>query len=141
MTVAGVELSGNPRVIVGAESTTSVHPRSAVVVTDRLLLAIGNHVVCFRLDPFAHLWSREVDIATCFGLHYEPDRSALISHGELLVSRFDLDGRILWQEGGRDIFTGSLVLKPGWVEVSDFDGAIYRFRYEDGSLIGFSSNG
>lgn len=132
----GVLIGGSPIAIVGAAGgATAVHSDSAVVVGERLYLAVGDWVVSFTLEPFALDWSIQADSATCFGIHYSSERRALICHGELEVSRLSEDGRILWKSHGRDIFTGSFNLRPEWIEAQDFDGDVYRFDYENGRAL------
>lgn len=113
-----------------------VHERTAVMLADRLHLAVGDSVFCFALEPFALVWSRKVDTATCFGLHISPDRGALISHGEMEIARLSPEGEILWWRSGEDIFTGPFALRPNFIEAEDFEGGTYRFDYETGADAG-----
>jgi hypothetical protein len=50
--------------------------------------------------------------ATCFGVHYDRDHDALISHGEPSICRFSVEGAIFWSAGGADIFTEGFSLLP-----------------------------
>ena len=132
----GVSINDQPVVIIGrCAGGTTVHPHSALVLEDRLLVAVGDHVACFSLQPFELEWSVEVDSATCFGLLYSAAHDALICHGEVAISRLSRQGELLWSEGGRDIFTGSFLLKPDFIEVRDFEDLPYRFAYENGASI------
>ena len=131
----GVLVNDRPTVIIGGGFGTTVHSHSALILEDRLLVAVGDHVACFSLQPFELEWSVEVDFATCFGLHFSATHNALISHGEVTISRLSRQGEVLWCEGGRDIFTGDFTLAPDFVEAHDFNGERYRFGYETGAAI------
>lgn len=114
----GVNLKGDPIVIVGAGAgATDVHAHSALVIDDSLLLAVGNHLACISLlPPYCLRWSLQVDLATCFGIYWQSQRRALITHGELAISRFSADGRLIWQASGADIFTEALTCYPTILE-------------------------
>lgn len=71
-------------------------------------------------------------MATCFGIYFDEDNSALISHGELKIARLSEVGKILWRQSGADIFSEGFVLHPKFIEVIDFYKQTYWFRYEDG---------
>src|SRR5690606_21726812 len=85
--IHGLELDGQRILVIGATGGRSaVHAHSAVAVDDKLYLAVGNRVACLSLEsPFEPIWSAQVDIATCFGVYWAPERAALISHGELAI--------------------------------------------------------
>jgi outer membrane protein assembly factor BamB len=132
--VHGVLIDGEPLIVFGASGGASaMHAHSALVIGERLYLAVGDSVVCFDLERQALTWSTRVDSATCFGVYHEPARCALIAHGELEISRISLDGYITWQRAGADIFSGDILLEPDAVWVTDFDGRLYRFSYETGA--------
>jgi hypothetical protein len=127
----GDEVLGS--VILGANGGASaVHGRSIVVVGNLCFVAVGPYVVALSVPDLAVSWSQQVDHATCFGVLVTPDGASLISHGELEISRVDLSGRILWQSGGADIFTGELKLSDRVVHVDDFEGRSYSFDIETG---------
>ncbi|WP_431824548.1 hypothetical protein [Burkholderia sp. F1] len=133
--VHGIELNGCRVAVVGASGGCStVYAHSAVAINDKLYLAIGNHVACLSLSS-AHplVWSTRVDIATCFGIYWESDRAALISHGELAIARLSLQGNVMWSASGADIFTESVRLLPDCIEVTDFNHDVYRFDYATGA--------
>lgn len=134
--IHGVMVDGEPKAVIGASGgSTTVHERSALVWDDRLLVAVGDRVACFRLSPFALDWAIEADSASCFGLHLDRERRALISHGELAIARLDETGAIHWSTAGRDVFTGRVNLLPDGVEAYDFDGARYLIDYDTGEIL------
>jgi len=131
-TAHGVLLNDEPLAVFGDYRCSGVHEHSALTVGESILLAVGGQVVCFSPQPFQVHWQLEVDDATCFGLHFAADHDALISHGELSISRFSRDGRLLWQAYGADIFSEGITLTPDAIEAVDFNGMRYRFNYETG---------
>jgi len=134
--ICGVWIDGRPAAVVGASGgATTVQSDSALVLGERLFLAVGPQVVCLTLRPCALVWSAEADWATCFGLHWSPAHAALICHGELAISRLSTEGEVLWTQAGADIITGDFTLRPDWIEARDFDDVVYRFRYEDGGEV------
>ena len=76
-----------------------------------------------------------VDSATCFGIHPTFDGRALISHGELEVSRVTMSGEILWRVGGADIFSEGLSVTKTEVHVEDLNHDRYVFDIETGRTI------
>lgn len=85
-----------------------------------------------NLRPFEIKWCAQVDAATCFGIYFDTQHNALISHGELEIARLLPDGAILWSRSGADIFSEGFSMLPGYVEAIDFNGQTYRFGYETG---------
>ena len=134
-TAHGVLLNGELLAVFGDFRCSGVHPRSALVIADRVLLAAGGRVVCFSPEPFQVHWDLDVDGAACFGIHFSADRDALISHGELSIARFSRDGRLLWQSYGADIFSEGFALKPDCIEAIDFNHVRYRFSNDTGKSL------
>ncbi|MBD9550109.1 hypothetical protein IB246_25845 [Pseudomonas sp. PDM01] len=135
--IHGVKLNGYSILVVGAGGGCSaIHKHSALALDDKLYLAVGDHIACLSLElPYRLLWSVRVDTATCFGLHWENQQRALLSHGELEITRVSLDGVIIWQASGADILSEGFCLLPDYIEVTDFNNSVYRFDYVTGELI------
>jgi len=109
---------------------------SALEIDDKLYLAVGDSVVCLSLEfPHQPLWSVQADMATCFGIHWAEHQRALISHGELEISRLSTDGSIIWRTSGADIFSESVRLLTDYVEAIDFNKSVYRLDYVTGGLV------
>lgn len=133
VSVHGILVNEEPLAVFGATGgATGVHAHSAVWLDERLYLAVCDTVICMKLQPFELLWSLRVDGATCFGIHFHPETRALLSHGELEITRFSEQGTILWQSGSYDIFTAPFALKQGFIEAEDFNGNQHRFSYSTG---------
>ena len=132
--VHGVMLNDIGIVVVGAGGGgAGVHAHSALVIDDKLVLAVGNQVACVSLiPPHDLLWSRKVDLATCFGLYWAAQQRVLISHGELEITCLSPEGDVIWKTMGADIFTGGFQLAPDHVEVVDFYGTVYCFDVATG---------
>lgn len=130
--IHGVLLDGEPLVVFGDFRCTGVHQHSAICRNGNILLAVGGIVVSFNAKPFRLNWQLEVDHAACFGIHYQPQAEALVSHGELEISRFTEEGTILWAASGADIFSEGFRLHPNYIEAVDFNGTAYHFSYATG---------
>jgi hypothetical protein len=131
--IHGVFLNGEAVVVFGAAGgCSSVHKHSALVLNSKLLLAVGDSVVCFSLNDLKLDWASLVDDATCFGIYYEPQRMALISHGELEIARLDDNGKILWSSSGADIFSEGVRLEEEYIVATDFNQRSYRINYDTG---------
>lgn len=135
--VHGVELNGSHICAIGAAGGCSaVHQHSVAVASDRIFVAVGDHVVCLSLNaPNELLWATCVDDATCFGVYWDERRQAIFSHGELQVMRLTADGVPVWSASGADVFSEGFRLLHNYVEAVDFDHRVYRFDYECGELI------
>ncbi|MFZ6862517.1 hypothetical protein ACO0K7_07770 [Undibacterium sp. Ji67W] len=129
----GVWLNGAPIAVFGAAGGCStIHQHSAVLLDDNLYLAVGDSIVCFNLGGRELVWALPVDSATCFGIHYDARRDALISHGELEIARVSKDGKIVWTSSGADIFSEGLTLQPDFIQAIDFNRKVYRFDFSTG---------
>ncbi len=131
--IHGVLLSSELLAVLGASGgATGVHEQSALLIDNHLFVAVGDSVACMSISPFQFLWSLQVDVATCFGLYLHALSGALISHGELSISRFTPDGKLLWQSYGEDIFAEPIVLANEYLTATDFNHSKYNFWYCDG---------
>ena len=132
----GVRLDGKWSAIFAASGGAStVHQHSAIEVDGRLYLAVGDQVVCLNLVTGLKEWSRRVDLATCFGVYWDRPHEALLSHGELQISRLSLTGDEIWSAGGADIFTEGFRCLGDGIEVIDFNRSVYLFDYRTGTLL------
>ena len=134
--VHGVRIDGKWSSVFGASGGRStVHQHSAIEVDGRLYLAVGDQVVCLNLMTGLKQWSRRVDPATCFGIYWDSPHEALISHGELQISRLSLTGDEIWSAGGADIFSEGFRCLRNGIQVVDFNRSVYLFDYQTGMLI------
>ena len=140
MTKLGVVVSSpagvqNSVILLGCGGATTVHDHASVAHGDTLYLACGNAICALSLPDLTPVWVREVDLATCFGVHLLPGGTGLVSHGELSIARLSLSGEIAWSAGGRDIFTGPFVVAGNRVRAVDWDGVVYEFSLADGTVL------
>jgi hypothetical protein len=133
--VHGVRAEGKWSTVFGASGCTTVHQHSAIDVDGRLFLAVGDHVVCLNLVTGLKEWSRQADPVTCFGVHWDCDHQALISHGELQISRLSVTGDEIWSATGADIFSEGFSCREDAIEVIDFNRSVYLFDYRTGALL------
>lgn len=131
----GIYINKSGELLVSSEYPSSVHEHSAIILDQYLYLGIGNQICKINLLTNEKKWSFEVDVACCFGVYYMQEKAALISHGEVAITRLTTDGLILWQASGRDIFTEGFELKEDGIEAIDFERNKYCFDYETGNEI------
>jgi hypothetical protein len=131
--VHGVIVDGRPTLVIGdAGGASGVHDHSLLILDSRAFVAVGAHVVCFTIGNLHPDWALKTDEATCLGVYYDREHDALISHGELTISRFSSDGEIIWSEGGADIFSEGFSMLPEHIDAIDFDHRVYDFDYLTG---------
>lgn len=120
-------------ILLAGGGASGVHKNSALVHGEKLLVAVGNFVCCLSLPKLDVAWRTKTDGATCFGIYHSPEHECYISHGELDVARLTYSGEVVWQAGGKDIFTGDLALHEEFISVVDFDNECYRIDIETGA--------
>jgi len=125
-------------IILAGGGGSTVHIHSALIVGDRLFIAVGNLISCLMLPSLELDWQCVVDTATCFGVYYSPENDCLISHGECEVARISMSGLVEWSASGKDIFTEGFQLFSDRIEVIDFNHEQYRVGITNGhiSLVG-----
>lgn len=122
----------NSAILLTCAGATGIHKNMMVSVTDKLYIAVGDQIVSTQIPSLQKNWSIRADSATCFGVYYIHLHNCLIVHGELEISRISLDGKIQWQTGGKDIFTGDFHLTDNVITVVDFNNYKYKISIKDG---------
>lgn len=107
----------------------------AVLRARALFVAMADRVIALALPALDVLWAEKVDDSCVFGLMEIEEEEALLVHGELEITRIGMDGRIQWQRGGADIFTGGCHVEDDVVVAVDWNGAVYRWRLTDGEAL------
>lgn len=120
-------------IVAAAGGATTVHTASFVIVADTGYLAIGDRICRLDLPSLSLRWAHKVDDATCFGVYHSVENNCLIVHGELEITRVELDGRIAWHAGGKDIFSEGIRVLPDHVEAIDFNREIYHMDIRTGA--------
>jgi len=132
--IHGVFIDEVPFAVIGAGGgPTGIHNNSLLLFKELAFVAVGDQVIAISLKEKRIKWHKRIDDATCFGLYYSEKHQALISHGELNVSRFTESGELLWQSSGGDVFSEGFELTDEWIEVVDFDGLVNHFCYLTGN--------
>ena len=118
--------------------------RQACLLTDTsCLVVVGNRVAALRLPDLELQWHRQVDVASCFGVHALSDPDRIVTHGEVEIRCLTLTGQTVWSTSGLDIFTGPFVVDGDALHVSDFDGRGYEIDASTGRgrLVGSEPGG
>ena len=111
---------------------TGIHEHSALIYEDSCIIAVGQFMCSLQIPSLELDWQTEVDCATCFGVYYSAKHNCFISHGELQITRVQPGGKVLWQAGGRDIFTNGFELHENYIEVVDWNDERYRMNIDTG---------
>jgi hypothetical protein len=111
---------------------TGIHKNSALIYDNSCIIAVGPFMCSLQLPSLELSWKAEVDSATCFGVYYSEKHNCFISHGELEITRVEHGGKVLWQSGGKDIFTNGFELHDNHVEAVDWNDERYRMNIDTG---------
>lgn len=136
----GVRVSEGERVLGSAVLLVPLGCRgpdaeTTIVRPGTLYLSAGTEVAALDLPSLQVQWQTESSVGCVMGLHEIPGEEALIVHGEIAIARVRPDGRIAWEQAGRDTFSGELRIVGDAVEVTDWNGDLYRFRLSDGQVL------
>lgn len=116
---------------------SGIHETSTIIEDDRALICCSDSVFCLSIPELSLLWKTKADQATCFEIFKHKDD--YIVHGELEISRIDKNGEIVWQQGGRDIFTtlegkDGFAITDEYILATDWENRKYKFDY-NGKII------
>jgi hypothetical protein len=116
---------------------TTIHKTAAIFETNRFLICCSDSVFCLSIPDLKLLWQTQADWATCFEIFKY--RDSYIVHGELVITRLDKDGNIVWQQGGADIFTtisgeNKFQLTDDFIIATDFENRVYKSDYNGNNL-------
>lgn len=116
---------------------TGIHDKSQIIENDKLIMCCSDSVFCLSIPDLNLIWKTQADQATCFEIFKHQD--SYIVHGELEISRLDLDGNILWQKSGADIFAtekgiDDFEITATYIRATDWENCVYKFDF-DGNLI------
>lgn len=117
-------------IILGSGGASGLHETSFILNSNSLLMCVDHDIVCLNL-PFLDLeWRKQIDDATCFEiLKFMND---FIIHGELSISRIDINGNIMWTFYGPDIFTEEMRIEGNFVIAVDFNNNVFKIDIENG---------
>jgi hypothetical protein len=118
-------------IVLGSGGTTSVHEKSYLIEENTIFICCGNSLFSLTLLELKLNWKVKIDDATAFGIYKMNDD--FIIHGELDISRINKNGRIIWQNGGSDIFTTmdgyDFEIIENDIFVKSWDGRNYKWDY------------
>lgn len=94
----------NSCLLIGSGGTT-IHPTSAIVDDNSLLVCCGDSVFSLCLPSLELKWQTHIDLVVCFQIYKIEDE--YLVHGELEVSRLSTLGEVVWSFSGCDIFVSN----------------------------------
>lgn len=121
-------------VLLGVGGATGVHENSIAFDGNCICVAAGDSVYSLFLPTLELNWCLKVDFATCFSVFYLRNRNCFLTWGEVEIGCFTKEGKKLWSNSGKDIFTEDLEILEDIVIVTDFNGEKYKFDLNNGNL-------
>jgi len=121
-------------VIIGAENgATGLHETSQIIEENRIIICCCDSVFCLALPTLNLNWKTKTDEITSFEI-LKIDNGYIV-HGELEITRIDNNGKIIWQNGGADIFvtpdgTGNFNVEGNTITVTDFEKKTYKWNLD-----------
>ncbi|MFD0991632.1 hypothetical protein [Tenacibaculum geojense] len=118
--------------IIGTEgAVTELHKTSQIIESNRILICCCDSVFCLDLPTLNLNWKTKVDKATAFEIF--KIENGYIIHGEMEITRINNDGKIIWQNGGADIFVSQnekddFEVKDNLVKATDWNNRIYKWN-------------
>ena len=121
---------------------THIHSTSTIISEDKILVCCSNSIFCINLPSLELNWIKEFDPFTCFQIYKITD--GFICHGELIISRFNIKGDLIWEFGGEDVFvsiedTEEFNIVGGVIQFRDFANTFYKLDY-NGVLLAKENN-
>jgi len=125
------DLEVNSCLLIGSGGTT-VHPTSAILDGNSLLVCCGDSVFSLELPSLRLRWQTQVDLATCFQIYSIEEE--YIVHGEVKISRLNRQGDIVWSFSGCDIFVSldsetTFVLHDDYIALVDWEKNKYDLDF------------
>lgn len=124
--------------LIGSEGGgTGINGNTTLISYGGIVICCSNTVFKLTIPDLDLEWKTIADLMTCWGIHYL-DKDYVV-HGELEISRLDKDGKIVWQKGGRDIWTTAegiddFAVYDDYILATDWDYNRYKFDF-NGKLL------
>jgi hypothetical protein len=117
--------------IFGDAGATTIHKNSFIVFNNALLVCCSNKIYALNLPDLALNWCKTLDLITCFAI-YALDQDFLI-HGELQITRIDIEGNEKWTFGAKDIFvtqdgSDACTIQENMILLKDWQGNTYTLN-------------
>lgn len=116
---------------------TGVFKNSALISDDGIIVCCANTIFKLKTPSLNLEWKTVSDLATCFSIHKLGND--YVVHGELEITRLDKNGKIIWQQGGRDIWITAegmddFVIYEDYILATDWDYNRYKIDF-DGKIV------
>jgi hypothetical protein len=116
---------------------TMFHNNTIWLDHDKILICCGNKVFHFQIPEMKLIWSLTLDPVACYEFYKIPD--GFIAHGEITISKFNLEGQLLWQTEFLDIIGDNedkkhFMCSSDNIEIIDFSDNHYIINF-DGEMI------
>lgn len=118
--------------LIGSEGGgTGINANSILISNGGFVICCSNTVFKLTIPDLNLEWKTIADRATCFSIyHLDAD---YVVHGEFEISRLDKNGKIIWQQAGRDIWTTAegiddFVVYDDHIIATDWD--YYRYKFD-----------
>ncbi|GGH27344.1 hypothetical protein FAZ19_18900 [Sphingobacterium alkalisoli] len=124
--------------LIGSEGGgTGINGNTTLISYGGIVICCSNTVFKLTIPNLDLEWKTIADTMTCFGIHYLDED--YVVHGELEISRLDKDGKIIWQQGGRDIWTTAeafddFAVYDNYILATDWEYNRYKYDF-DGNLL------
>lgn len=124
--------------LIGSEGGgTGITGNTTLISYGGLVICCSNTVFKLTLPDLNLEWKTISDSATCFGIHYL--NKDYVVHGELEITRLDKNGNIVWQKGGKDIWTTAeafddFAVYDNYILATDWGYNRYKFDF-DGNIV------
>ncbi|MFA9214531.1 MAG: hypothetical protein ACEQSR_11900 [Candidatus Methylacidiphilales bacterium] len=111
---------------------TGIHDTCTIIENDRLLICCSDTIFCLSIPDLTLYWRTQADRATCLEIYKYQD--SYIIHGEFEISRLDMNGNVLWQQSGADIFTTldgkhSFEINDDYILATDWGNRKYKIDF------------
>jgi outer membrane protein assembly factor BamB len=126
-------------VIIGAEGGASgLHETSQIIENNQILICCSDTVFCLDLPTLNLNWKTKTDEFTSFEIF--KINNGYIIHGELEITRIDQNGKIVWKNGGADIFVtpegkDDFEVNDDYIKATDWENRIYKWDFNGTELI------
>ena len=141
-TKIGIKVSENGKIISSAivgsiGGGTGIHQNSQIIEKERIIVCCSDSIFCLSIPNLDLIWRTQADQASCFEI-FKINESYII-HGEMEISRLNLNGGIIWQKSGADIFTtekgtDDFKITESYIIATDWENRTYKFDF-NGILI------
>ena len=108
--------------------------QSVKLLSDKLIIALYQDLVCFKIPELTIEWHLELDEMPIYEfLDIEDD---ILLRGELQIFRINMNGEIIWSTYGEDIWVNiegkpEMQIVNDHLILTDFNGQEYRFKVSE----------